>query len=205
MWKAGHSLIKKKIFEVNALAAGEVSGHVFFNDKWFGFDDAVYAGARLLEILAATRRTAWPKCTTPSPQVFNTPEIRVDCRRRRQVPRRRRHPRPFQKDTAGDRHRRRPGQVPARLGPGPRLEHPAVAGRPLRGRLGRGTAEDPGARSTRSSAASRPRSGADMPFALKIILLALVQGFTRVLSGQFQRPPARFPEAPELHHPAPGL
>ena len=56
MWKAGHSLIKKKLFEVNALLAGEVSGHVFFNDKWFGFDDAVYAGARLLEILGADRR-----------------------------------------------------------------------------------------------------------------------------------------------------
>jgi phosphomannomutase/phosphoglucomutase len=78
MWKAGHSLIKKKIFEENALAAGEVSGHVFFNDKWFGFDDAVYAGARLLEILAATASSLADIYDT-IPRVFNTPEIRVDC------------------------------------------------------------------------------------------------------------------------------
>ncbi len=78
MWQAGHSLIKKKLFEVNALAAGEVSGHVFFNDKWFGFDDAVYAGARLLEILAATDSSLAELFDT-IPQVFNTPEIRVDC------------------------------------------------------------------------------------------------------------------------------
>jgi len=78
MWKAGHSLIKKKIFEVNALAAGEVSGHVFFNDKWFGFDDAVYAGARLLEILAAGD-SSLAEIFDSIPQVFNTPEIRVDC------------------------------------------------------------------------------------------------------------------------------
>jgi len=78
MWKAGHSLIKKKIFEVNALAAGEVSGHVFFNDKWFGFDDAVYAGARLLEILAAGD-SSLAEIFDTIPQVFNTPEIRVDA------------------------------------------------------------------------------------------------------------------------------
>jgi phosphomannomutase / phosphoglucomutase len=78
MWKAGHSLIKKKLFEVNAMAAGEVSGHVFFNDKWFGFDDAVYAGARLLEILGHSPQTL-AQIFDSIPQVFNTPEIRVDC------------------------------------------------------------------------------------------------------------------------------
>lgn len=78
MWKAGHSLIKKKLFEMNALAAGEVSGHVFFNDKWFGFDDAVYAGARLLEILGASDASL-AEIFDSIPQVFNTPEIRVDC------------------------------------------------------------------------------------------------------------------------------
>ncbi len=78
MWKAGHSLIKKKIFEENALVAGEVSGHVFFNDKWFGFDDAVYAGARLLEILAASD-SSLADMYDSIPQVCNTPEIRVDC------------------------------------------------------------------------------------------------------------------------------
>jgi len=78
MWKAGHSLIKKKIFEVNALAAGEVSGHIFFNDKWFGFDDAVYAGARLLEILGDSTQTLAEIYDT-IPAAFNTPEIRVDA------------------------------------------------------------------------------------------------------------------------------
>ncbi|MCX6555114.1 MAG: phosphomannomutase/phosphoglucomutase [Candidatus Aminicenantes bacterium] len=78
MWKAGHSLIKKKIFEVNALAAGEVSGHIFFNDKWFGFDDAVYAGARLLEILGDSTQTLAEIYDT-IPVAFNTPEIRVDA------------------------------------------------------------------------------------------------------------------------------
>ncbi|HSQ34507.1 MAG TPA: phosphomannomutase/phosphoglucomutase, partial [Candidatus Binatia bacterium] len=78
MWKAGHSLIKKKIFEVNALAAGEVSGHVFFNDKWFGFDDAVYAGARLLEILGNSSQSM-AEIYDSIPAAFNTPEIRVDA------------------------------------------------------------------------------------------------------------------------------
>jgi len=52
IWKTGHSLIKKKMKEVNAVLAGEMSGHTFFNDKWYGFDDGLYAGARLLEILS---------------------------------------------------------------------------------------------------------------------------------------------------------
>ena len=78
MWKAGHSLIKKKLFEVNALAAGEVSGHVFFHDKWFGFDDAVYAGARLLELLGEADASL-ANLFDAIPRVFNTPEIRVDA------------------------------------------------------------------------------------------------------------------------------
>lgn len=78
MWKAGHSLIKKKLFELNALAAGEVSGHVFFNDKWFGFDDAVYAGARLLEILGASDASL-ADLFDAIPKVCNTPEIRIDA------------------------------------------------------------------------------------------------------------------------------
>ncbi len=78
MWKAGHSLIKKKIFEVNALAAGEVSGHIFFNDKWFGFDDAVYAGARLLEILGNSAQSM-AELYDSIPVAFNTPEIRMDA------------------------------------------------------------------------------------------------------------------------------
>jgi phosphomannomutase/phosphoglucomutase len=78
MWKAGHSLIKQKLFEEKAMAAGEVSGHVFFNDKWFGFDDAVYAGARLMEILSGTD-SSLAEIFDSIPPVFNTPEIRIDC------------------------------------------------------------------------------------------------------------------------------
>ena len=77
MWKAGHSLIKKKIGEENALLAGEMSGHIFFNDKWFGFDDAVYAGARLLEILG-NQSDSLAQTFQTIPKTFNTPEIRID-------------------------------------------------------------------------------------------------------------------------------
>ncbi len=77
MWKAGHSLIKKKIFEEDAILAGEVSGHIFFNDRWFGFDDAVYSGARLLELLSRSPMTLEEMVDT-IPKMINTPEIRVD-------------------------------------------------------------------------------------------------------------------------------
>ena len=52
MWKTGHSFIKKKLQETGAPLAGEMSGHIFFKERWYGFDDAMYAGARLLEILS---------------------------------------------------------------------------------------------------------------------------------------------------------
>jgi phosphomannomutase/phosphoglucomutase len=78
LWKTGHSLIKKKMKEENALLAGEMSGHVFFADRFFGFDDAVYATLRLLEILAATRAPLHELLADVPPTV-STPEIRVDC------------------------------------------------------------------------------------------------------------------------------
>ncbi len=52
MWKAGHSLLKAKLKETNALLAGEMSGHMFFKERYFGYDDAIYASLRLLEIIA---------------------------------------------------------------------------------------------------------------------------------------------------------
>jgi len=78
MWKAGHSLIKSKMKEENALLAGEMSGHLFFADRYFGYDDAIYASARLLEILSATGTTL-SQLLSDVPHMFNTPEIRVDC------------------------------------------------------------------------------------------------------------------------------
>jgi phosphomannomutase/phosphoglucomutase len=78
MWKTGHALIKKKMKEVKAELAGEMSGHMFFADRYFGFDDAIYAAGRLLEILSATdRRIA--ELLADVPATVTTPEIRVDC------------------------------------------------------------------------------------------------------------------------------
>ncbi len=78
MWKTGHSLIKAKMAEVGCPLAGEMSGHIFFNDRWYGFDDALYAGVRLLGIVA---RTNGPLSAVRAalPHVFNTPELRFNC------------------------------------------------------------------------------------------------------------------------------
>jgi len=76
MWKTGHSLMKKKIVEEQALLAGEMSGHIFFADKFFGFDDAIYASARMLEILSGSR-TKLSDLLAGLPAMHNTPEIRI--------------------------------------------------------------------------------------------------------------------------------
>ncbi|MBW2366455.1 MAG: phosphomannomutase/phosphoglucomutase [Deltaproteobacteria bacterium] len=78
MYKTGHSLIKKKMKEENAALAGEMSGHMFFSDRYFGYDDAAYAACRLLEILADTHKTI-PDLLGDVPKTFSTPEIRVEC------------------------------------------------------------------------------------------------------------------------------
>jgi phosphomannomutase/phosphoglucomutase len=78
MWRTGHSLIKKKMKEENAELAGEMSGHMFFKDRYFGFDDALYATCRLLEILAATGKGV-EELIQDLPKTFTTPEIRVEC------------------------------------------------------------------------------------------------------------------------------
>jgi phosphomannomutase/phosphoglucomutase len=76
MWRTGHSLIKKKIKEENAPLAGEMSGHIFFNDRWFGFDDAIYASARLIEILARSKDKL-SATMAGLPKTYATPEIRI--------------------------------------------------------------------------------------------------------------------------------
>jgi phosphomannomutase/phosphoglucomutase len=78
MWKAGHSLIKGKMKEESALFAGEMSGHLFFADRYYGYDDAIYAGARLLEILTNTGQSV-RELMADIPRMVNTPEIRIDC------------------------------------------------------------------------------------------------------------------------------
>ncbi len=78
MWKVGHSLIKAKLKEENAELAGEMSGHIFFADRYYGYDDAIYAGARLLEILSHTDRKL-SSLLSDVPPVVATPEIRTAC------------------------------------------------------------------------------------------------------------------------------
>jgi phosphomannomutase / phosphoglucomutase len=77
MWKAGHSLIKAKMKETNAQLAGEMSGHIFFKHRYFGFDDAVYSTARLLEILTHADRPL-SKLLADVPKTYASPEIRFD-------------------------------------------------------------------------------------------------------------------------------
>lgn len=78
MWKVGHSLIKAKMKEEGALLAGEMSGHLFFSDRYFGYDDAVYAGARLIEILSRSEKTL-SQMIDELPKTYVTPELRFDC------------------------------------------------------------------------------------------------------------------------------
>jgi phosphomannomutase/phosphoglucomutase len=78
MWKTGHSLIKAKMKEEAAPLAGEMSGHIFFGGDWYGFDDALFAAARLLEIVAAGAG-GLSALLADLPETFATPELRVDC------------------------------------------------------------------------------------------------------------------------------
>jgi len=78
MWKAGHSLIKAKMAEVGAPLGGEMSGHIFFADHWYGFDDALYAAVRLLGVVARSERKV-SAMRAELPPVQNTPELRFDC------------------------------------------------------------------------------------------------------------------------------
>lgn len=78
MWKAGHSLIKSKMKETHAAVAGEMSGHLFFADEYFGYDDAIYAAVRMLRVLAE-RREPLSAFLKSLPKTYSTPELRVDC------------------------------------------------------------------------------------------------------------------------------
>ena len=75
MWQTGHSLIKAKLAETGAPLAGEMSGHIFFKERWYGFDDGLYAGARLLELL--TKQTDPAAVLHALPDTINTPELQI--------------------------------------------------------------------------------------------------------------------------------
>lgn len=80
MWKTGHSLIKEKLKKEHALLAGEMSGHLFFADKYFGYDDAIYGSLRLLEIIKKAGEPYSTKALLKDvPRMASTPEIRFDC------------------------------------------------------------------------------------------------------------------------------
>ncbi|MBI4709939.1 MAG: phosphomannomutase/phosphoglucomutase, partial [Nitrospirae bacterium] len=80
MWKTGHSLIKEKLKKEHALLAGEMSGHLFFADRYFGYDDAIYASLRLLEIIKKAGQPYSTKALLKdAPRMTSTPEIRFDC------------------------------------------------------------------------------------------------------------------------------
>ncbi|NQV54317.1 MAG: phosphomannomutase/phosphoglucomutase [Rhodospirillales bacterium] len=78
LWKSGHSLIRTKMAEINAPLAGEMSGHIFFADGYYGFDDALYAAIRLLAVLVAGDKSL-AEIRDELPKMFNTPEVRFDC------------------------------------------------------------------------------------------------------------------------------
>jgi phosphomannomutase/phosphoglucomutase len=78
MWKTGHSLIKNKMIESKSKIGGEMSGHIFFSDRYFGFDDGIYVGLRLLEILSKSDLSL-AEMIRDIPRYISTPEIRVDC------------------------------------------------------------------------------------------------------------------------------
>ena len=132
MWKTGHSLIKAKMKELHAPLAGEMSGHMFFGGDYFGFDDALFAAARLLEIVSrgpfglAALLADLPKTTA-------TPEIRVDVPGGGEVRDRRARRRLFRRALPGEHHRRRSDHLPRRLGTAPRLQYPAHSRPAVRG------------------------------------------------------------------------
>lgn len=79
MYRTGHSLIKSKMREISAPLAGEMSGHIFFADRWYGFDDALYAAMRLLRLVGEAAPGWLVAQIDALPKVWNTPELRIDC------------------------------------------------------------------------------------------------------------------------------
>jgi phosphomannomutase/phosphoglucomutase len=81
MWRTGHSLIKAKMRETDAALAGEMSGHFFFGERWYGFDDGIYAAARLMEILAGDLDGRTPQQIFDTlPKGVSTPELKIPMR-----------------------------------------------------------------------------------------------------------------------------
>ena len=99
MWKTGHSLIKSKMKETGAPLAGEMSGHIFFKHRWYGFDDALYAAVRLIEAVSASGKSL-TEIMDAMPKTKATPELRFQVDESAQVRHRRGSPRPALRATA---------------------------------------------------------------------------------------------------------
>ena len=84
MWRTGHSIIKNKMFEINAILGGEMSGHIFFKDDWFGFDDGLYVGVRLLQMLSQQTLSA-AAVFAALPNSVNTPELKLNMSEKEKV------------------------------------------------------------------------------------------------------------------------
>ena len=132
MWKTGHSLIKDKMKEMNAPIAGEMSGHMFFSEGFYGHDDALYGAARLLRILADSGKTV-AQMLADVPDFVSTPELRIEVPRGAQVRARRAAVKYFRVEARRHRRRRRARALRRRLGTDSRLEHAAGDRRALRG------------------------------------------------------------------------
>ena len=159
MWKTGHSLVKAKMREIGAPLAGEMSGHIFFGERWYGFDDATYTAARLLEIVSAS---ADPSAVLNAlPTSFSTPELNVPCVEGEpaEVVARLRAEAKFPGRARDRHHRRRARRVRRRLRPRPRVEHDAGAGPALRGNDTRGAGAHPGRLHGRAACGQARRAG----------------------------------------------
>ena len=80
MWKTGHSLIKNKMIKTKSKFGGEMSGHIFFADRYFGYDDGIYSSLRLIELLSNKIDTNLSELVSLIPQYISTPEIRIECK-----------------------------------------------------------------------------------------------------------------------------
>ena len=159
MWRTGHSPIKAKMAEVKAPLAGEQAAHLFFADRYYGFDDALYAAVRLLDLVVRSGRSL-AALRAELPATFNTPELRFPCPGGAQV----RRGRGGQIAAVGEgrrrqRDRRRPGIVARRLVAAARLQHPGRAGR-ARGSRQRGGPRTAQGRARRAAPGQRHRAAA---------------------------------------------
>ena len=132
MWKTGHSLIKDKMKETHAPVAGEMSGHMFFSEGFYGHDDAMYGAARLLRILAAGKQTI-KQALADVPAYVSTPEIRIEVPEELKFGLVDKAVAYFQGQAQGHRRRRRSRPVRRRVGTDPGVQHAARHRRSLRG------------------------------------------------------------------------